>query len=111
MRLTITPTAEIRPVEGVTHVRIWTGTDEAGTRVRLLVLAVQPQTHDTRRLAPYDAALQEMPVLRETMTGDPAVDVEILRETVAEYGLALWSRRFGKTVMAQELRKDLPGDR
>lgn len=60
MRLTIEPTPEIITVEG-NPVRIWTGTDENGTEVRVLVRAVQPLTHDAARLQAFETELRELP--------------------------------------------------
>lgn len=62
MKLTIEPTAEIfADPDARVAWRVWTGADEHGTPVRALILAVQPQTDDPARLAPFDAALFDIP--------------------------------------------------
>lgn len=63
MKLTIEPTRECTSIEGI-PCRIWEGTDENGTEVKVWVRTLQPQTHDTERLAAFEQELQALPPLR-----------------------------------------------
>ncbi|MFT4012321.1 MAG: hypothetical protein QM682_02750 [Paracoccus sp. (in: a-proteobacteria)] len=63
MKLTIEPTPEIITVDGC-PVRIWIGTDENGTQVRVFVRAVSPQTHDQALLEAFEQELRALPMLK-----------------------------------------------
>ena len=63
MKLTIEPTSECTSIEGIPY-RIWEGTDENGTAVKVWVRTIQPQTHDTERLAAFEKELEGLPPLR-----------------------------------------------
>lgn len=62
MKLTIEPTAEMMRIEGA-PCRIWTGTDENGTEVKVWVRTLSPQTHDEARLAAFEKELKSLPQL------------------------------------------------
>lgn len=63
MKLTISPTIEVVTIEN-RPARVWVGTDENGTEVKLWVRAVQPQTDDGDLLAAFEAELQALPQLQ-----------------------------------------------
>ena len=59
MKLEIEPTDEIFEVEGA-PCRLWTGTDEHGTPVHVMVRALSPQSHDPVVEARYRKHLHEL---------------------------------------------------
>ena len=70
MKLTLEPTGRIETINGQPH-RVWQGSDADGTPVFAWIRTVQPQTHDERRLAAFDAALKALPQpLRELVSFD-----------------------------------------
>ena len=57
MKLTIEPTERIGLVDGVQS-RYWTGVDEHGVEVEVLVRAVAPLTHDKDVAERYETELE-----------------------------------------------------
>ena len=70
MKITLEPTATIDTIDGKIPARIWEGQTDTGIPVKVWVPTIQPQTHDPKLLAEFDAALKAMPWKRELSTFD-----------------------------------------
>ena len=79
MKITLTPTAMIERVQGVSC-RVWTGTSESieagAAPIKAWIPVIQPQTHDEAILAGFEKALKEMPYQRELVSFDLRMAVD-----------------------------------